>query len=32
MAAQYVTPGACARFACPLSDGRTMLVDVCNEP
>ena len=31
MGEQYVTVGACALFACPLSDGRTMLVEACHE-
>src|SRR5579859_4306970 len=30
MAEQYLPPGVCATFACPLSDGRTMIVGACH--
>lgn len=30
MAEQYLPPGVCAIFACPLSDGKYMIVDVCH--
>ena len=30
MAEEYLPPGVCALFACPLSDGRFMMVDVCH--
>ncbi|MGE5187273.1 MAG: hypothetical protein ACM31C_34735 [Acidobacteriota bacterium] len=32
LAQEYVPPGACALFACTLTDGRTIRLDVCNPP
>lgn len=30
MAEKYLPPGVCAEFACPLRDGRYMIVGVCH--